>query len=120
MKKITFKKEIIPQTWIINSKVYKLTRVNPKYIINKFSIITNDDEKIENIFIESGIHPNCCPEDGNFCIPDFLRNLEINDQTMNLIINMLMRWDDDSSYFWPTDVDRRDVNSKNIQQNLLE
>jgi len=97
----TIKDEIIPSILKRGSSYYKIKIVDPDYIINEFKIHTNENKKIEKIIITKGKHPNCDPNNKIFCIPDFLKNQEIDDKTIIDITNMFLIWNFDNAYIKP-------------------
>lgn len=102
MKKI-FSQKIIPNKLICNSSLYPIKITDDKFIINKFCVFINEDNKIENIGIMEGLHPNCDLKSKLFCIPEFLKEFELNEKSLKIIINMFEIFNFDSSFFQPWD-----------------
>jgi hypothetical protein len=102
MKKI-FIHSIIPNKLICNSSLYFIKIIDPKFIIEKFFVITNEYDKIENVGIINGLHPNCDLKTKLFCIPEYLKEYELNENSIKIILNMLEIFNFDSSFFQPWD-----------------
>lgn len=100
MNRYSFKRTVIPTKLIHNSTLRKIEVTNSKFIIEKFEIFTKD-KKIDTIVITEGKHPNCNPEDGVFCIPDYLKRLTLNHETLKIIIEMFKIFNFESAYYLP-------------------
>lgn len=108
--KYSFERKIIPKKLICNTSIYKIIITKPTFIIRNFDIYVNKDEKIEKIIITNGKHPNCNPETKIMCLPDYIKDLEMNNQTLNMIICMIEIFNFNSAYYQPWSVfeyDRR-------------
>jgi hypothetical protein len=101
--KYTFNQKIIPNRLICNNSFYNIKVINSKFIINEFCIHIDKNNKISSITITDGIHPNCNLKNKVVCIPDYLKNLELNKDTMKIIINILEIFNFDSAFFQPWD-----------------
>lgn len=97
------KKEIIPNKLICNNSLYDITLNSDKYIIKRIVIVTNENNKISRIMIldGDGIHPNCDPESKEFCLPDSIKGMEFNDNTLEVIENTIKIFNFDSAFFQP-------------------
>jgi len=99
-EKIYYCKEtILPDKLIYDSNLYKIEITDPDYIINGFQVYT-EKNKIQKIKLNC-YHPNCNPKSKEFCIPDCVKNLELNKESIHLITNMLKLFNFDSSYYQP-------------------
>jgi len=94
-------KTIVPNKLICNSILYNITILNSNYIINEFTIYTNEMKKIEKIIINKGNHPNCDPKTKEFCFPDFIKDNVVNDETIQIIENMFKIFNFDSAFYQP-------------------
>jgi len=101
MEKITIKKEIKPYVFILNSKVYNITRINPEYLISEYTIFLNDNKTVEKVVLKDGEkHPNCNPRNNELCISDeFKHRLFDKSITQFEIESMLLIWNNDNRYF---------------------
>jgi hypothetical protein len=100
--RITIRKRIIPDKLICNSIFYLISLTNFSYIINEFIIYTDENKRIEKIIITKGNHPNCDPENKEFCIPDFIKKIDkINNETLQIIENMFKIFNFDSAFYQP-------------------
>lgn len=102
MKKV-FNQTIIPNKLICNSNLYSIKIIDPEFIIEEFCVFIDEDNKIENIGIIKGLHPNCDLQTKFFCIPDYLKEYELNQETIKIIINIIEVFNFDSSFFQPWD-----------------
>lgn len=102
IKKIN--KIISPDILIVNSKSRKIKIINKSYIIEQFEIHLNQkDNRIKKIYITKGEHPNCDPLTNEFCMPEYFKYLELNDNVLDKIINMLKIFNFESAYTRPWD-----------------
>jgi len=103
MKK-TFIKEVIPNKLICKNNLYNIKLTNPEFIIKKFCVFLNDEtEKIEDVGIIEGKHPNCDLKTKLFCIPEYLKNYKLDDNSFKIIINILEIFNFDSAFYQPWD-----------------
>lgn len=105
MKTINTKinKFIVPCKMVFKNQIYKLTKVDLKFIIKGYNIkIINN--KIDSITLMSP-HPNANPRNGEFCIPNKLRKIEITEDNKNSILKMvemiISTFNLDDCYFTP-------------------
>lgn len=101
MKKIIINKKIVPCKLICNKKFYKIDVTNSIYNIEEFIINVNEDDKIENIIITKGKHPNCDSVSKEFCIPEYLKDFKLNTEVLKIIENMIKVFNFDSAYYQP-------------------
>ena len=95
------KKRIVPDKLMSCSTLYYITITNPKFIINEYEICVGNNKKIEKIKLLEGKHPNCDPQTNEFCIPDFIKKLEIDDKVLEIIENMFKIFNFESSFYQP-------------------
>lgn len=91
----------VPYRLIFNNEIYQITNIHKKYVIKDLTIKTVN-RKIEAIELESP-HPNSNPRNGEFCIPDHLRNFEVNEKSIKMIELMICCFNLDDCYFTPWD-----------------
>ena len=103
MKQQIFNKEIIPNKLICNSNLYDIAITDSKFIIEKFCVFIDDDDKIEDVKILKGLHPNCDLKTKFLCIPEHLKKCELNDVSAKIIFNVLEIFNFDSSFYQPWD-----------------
>lgn len=94
-----YKETISPDKLIYDSNFYNIEITDFNYIINGFHIYTKKN-KIQNIKLNCS-HPNCNPKTKEFCIPDFIKDLEVTKESIQIIINMLKLFNFDNSYYQP-------------------
>jgi len=95
-----FYKTVIPDKLICNSILRKIRIIDPEYYIENF-IIYFKNKKIDKIVISKGKHPNCDPKTRIFCIPEFFNNFELDDKSLDIIINMFKIFNFDSAFYQP-------------------
>jgi hypothetical protein len=95
----SIQKLIIPDKLICNSNFYKITITDSNYIIKGFEVYTKSN-KIEKIKLNEK-HPNCNPDTKEFCIPSFVKGMNFNDDSIQIITNMLKIFNFQSSYYNP-------------------
>lgn len=64
---------IIPSRLIYKNKFYSITDIDDDYIVNKYEIHLDDNDRIENVYIDAD-HPNSDPRTDIFCLPEGLKN----------------------------------------------
>ena len=89
----------VPNVLVFRKRIYKITNISPKFVIKGFSIKTVD--KLIDMIILDNPHPNANPKTGDFCIPCYIRQLEINKNSLNIIESMLRCFNLDDCYFTP-------------------
>ena len=90
-----------PYKLIFKNEIYEIINIDRKFIIKGFKIKTVD-KKIDMVILKDP-HPNANPRTGEFCIPESLRELPLNDSTLKMIKVMLCCFNLDDCYFTPWD-----------------
>jgi hypothetical protein len=91
----------VPHKLIFKNQIYEITKIDNKFTIKGFTVKTVN-RKIDKITINNP-HPNANPRSGDFCIPNSLRDHELNSDTIKMIENMLCIFNLDDCYFTPWD-----------------
>lgn len=91
----------VPQKLIFRNEIYEMLNIDPKFIIRGFKVKTVDG-KIDTVTLQCP-HPNANPRTGEFCIPNNLRKLDLNSNTIKMIKSMLCCFNLDDCYFTPWD-----------------
>ena len=91
----------VPYKLIFKNQIHEITSLHDKFILRDF-MITSVNGKIDTVKVYNP-HPNANPKSGEFCIPHTLRQLEVNENTLNMIRSMLCCFNLDSCYFTPWD-----------------
>ena len=99
IKKETINKILVPEKMIYNRKVYKITGLESKYIIKKYTVKTVNG-KIDSVYLDS-LHPNCDPDTKQFCIPNILRQQKFNKKIQPILENIIITFNLDDCYFKP-------------------
>lgn len=89
----------VPYKMIYKNSIYKITNLDRKFVIRDI-IVKTVDNKIDMVFINSP-HPNANPNDGEFCIPNYLREHELNKKSLETIRLILCCFNLDDCYFTP-------------------
>lgn len=93
--------DIPPRYLIKNKTVWKIV-VPDEYKIKKLRILVNTQDEIVKVRVDSP-HPNASLFDGDFCLPQNLYGVKLNDNSYNYLLTMIERWNVDSCYFIPGD-----------------
>jgi hypothetical protein len=101
MFKYSFQKKIYPNKLICNETMYDVYVVDKRYIISEFDVILDKDKKIDKVIITKGKHPNCDPQTGEFCIPEYLRELQFTQKSFTMIKEMFKIFNFESAYYLP-------------------
>lgn len=101
IKNHKIRKVHIPRKLIFKNQIHEITNINRKFVIKGYKIKTVDD-KIDMVIINNP-HPNANPRTGEFCIPDNLRQHELNESAINMIDCILICFNLDDCYFTPWD-----------------
>jgi len=99
IKEVETKKVIVPKKMIYRNSLFRITDIDPKYVIRKYTVRLVDG-KIDSVYLDS-IHPNSDPDTNEFCIPFELRNLPLNEQSIEYIEHMINIFNLDNCYFTP-------------------
>jgi hypothetical protein len=91
----------IPYKLIFRNQLHEILDIDKKFIIKGFKVKTVDG-KIDSVFLNNP-HPNANPRTGEFCIPNSLRKLELNENTLKMIQTILCCFNLDDCYFTPWD-----------------
>lgn len=100
MGRVKVEKKIVPNKCIIDNHVYKITRLNPEFIIETFDVIYDKRNKIKSVLLQNR-HPNCNPNTNEFCIPTSFKGLDFNDHGLIFISRLLECFNLDHSYNTP-------------------
>lgn len=90
-----------PFKLIYKNQIHEITSIDRKFVIKGYTIKTVND-KIDTVTIKNP-HPNANPRTGEFCIPNSLRKLKLDENTLNMINLMLCCFNLDDCYFTPWD-----------------
>lgn len=90
---------LAPQKVIYKNCIYKITQLNSKYFIKGYKVLLVND-MIEGVTLDN-LHPNADPTDGDFCMPEVLLGIELNQKSINSINSMLCCFNIDDCYFTP-------------------
>lgn len=89
----------IPSKLIFKHQLYQIIKIDKKFIIRGYTIKTIDNQ-ISSVILNNP-HPNAHPRNGEFCIPNQLRSLNLNKKTKGMIGLMLCHFNLDDCYFTP-------------------
>jgi len=91
----------VPNKLIFKRNIYEIMNIHRKFVIKGYEIKTVD-EKIDTVTLNTP-HPNANPRTGEFCIPNNMRNLKLNENSLKMIRTMLCCFNLDDCYFAPWD-----------------
>jgi len=91
----------VPHKLIFRNQLHEIIDLNKKFVIKEF-IVKTVDNKIDKVILNNP-HPNAEPRTGSFCIPNSLREHDLNQNTIKMIESMLCCFNLDDCYFTPWD-----------------
>ncbi len=92
---------IMPRKLIYKNELYRITKLAKKFEIKNYIVKTVND-KIDMVILNNA-HPNAIPRNGEFCIPNSLRQYKLTKESNSMIISMLSCFNLDDCYFTPWD-----------------
>ena len=98
-KIIKVEKIIIPTKAIYKKRVKEIKKVDSSFVVKGYNIHLKN-KKIDKVTIDSK-HPNCNPENNELCIPDFVKNINLDKTVIIVIENLLQTFNLDSCYYIP-------------------
>ena len=94
---------IKPAKLIYKNQIYNITKANWKYSIYNYTIEVEETGYLSKVKI-TACHPNCNPRNGEFCIPDQVKNVPFNISTVIPVVNNFLQiFNLDDAYFQPWD-----------------
>lgn len=96
-KEILVEAVIIPEVAKYQQKSRKIISINPKCVIRKYKIVTEDDNISKVIF--NTRHPNCHPITKEFCLPKSIIGKPLNRGTRKKIELILRQYNLDDCYY---------------------
>jgi hypothetical protein len=113
---------IYPDMVIKDRNAYQITFIDESLTLQGFAITTyTEDNKISciNLF---GDHPNCDPDTNAYCLPNQKVGMDLNNQTLSLLMQNFKTYYLDSAYFVPDskDLEYEQLQSISIQFNSKE
>ena len=87
MKTINVKTKLIPDIFIHNNTISKITKIDPKFIVKEFDIILHDDLRVNKVILKNGNHPHCNPRTKEYCIPEKLIGKKFNKLIYSFLIS---------------------------------
>ena len=102
---------IIPDKIMENRKLSEITYLDDKYDIDGFIVITKEN-KIQKILL-AGVHPNCNPENNEYCLNKSIINKKLNEKNLSILIRSIGTYHFDDCYFKPSykDLKYKELNS---------
>jgi len=94
----TVKKIIVPSRIIYQRKLYKIIKIDKKYIIKGY-IFTIINDRIISLMIKN-LHPNA-DSSGEFCLNKEVKNISDIEKAKPLLEQMLSTFNLDDCYFTP-------------------
>lgn len=99
VKEIKVESIIVPNKVIYNGRLYKITDIDDKFIVNDYTVSLFEG-KIFSVKI-SCQHPNADPNSGEVCIPANLQNHAFSSKSKAMIHSILCCFNLDNCYFTP-------------------
>lgn len=97
-------KTIVPKYMVRLGKIYYIDKVKDRRLITVNYKLMLEKGKIESMLLNGSIHPNCDPKTSQFCLPDFIKEIDITENTdglRNHIERLLKTFYLDNCYFTP-------------------
>ena len=91
---------ITPNRMIENKNVYDIEYIDPLFIINGFTVITEND-LVKNIIL-IGHHPNRDPDTYLYCLPDLKKDIPFDEYYYSMLLVNIRTYYLDQCYFKPT------------------
>ena len=100
MRTLLYKKRVVPNKFFWHDEVFRITRIKSKYVITEYRIEVTNNGFINKLTINAK-HPNSDPVTNEFCLPEWLKGVELNKLLLHTIEGMLSSFHLDSCYFSP-------------------
>lgn len=91
---------ITPIKLIYENKIYSITSIDNDFIINKYKIIIDRNDRIKRVYIDAN-HPNADPNTDIFCLPEELKNRYLSNSLIKNIETMMEIYNLNNCYFMP-------------------
>lgn len=105
---------IIPEIVYYRERTHTITWAHPMYTIDKYTVISDHNNKLCEVFILDAWHPNAGdptsseiktapPHKQNFCVPEWVVGQDMNEMIFeNLEYYVLRRWWLDDPHHYPS------------------
>lgn len=101
MKQYLITKKIVPERMIYNNKIYRITKIDPNYIIDKYSIrVTDGKNKLISIKLDAD-HCNADPYTDLFCLSANIKYKKLTGDLIKTIENLIRTYNLNNCYFTP-------------------
>lgn len=101
MKQYSITKKIVPERMIYNNKIYRITKIDPNYIIDKYSIrVTDGKNKLISIKLDAD-HCNADPYTDLFCLSANIQYKKLTGDLIKTIENLIRTYNLNNCYFTP-------------------
>jgi hypothetical protein len=91
---------LIPSRLIYQNKLYSITDIDNDYIINKYQIYLDNDNRIKMVKIDCD-HVNSDPRTDIFCLPEELKNRHLTKKLIKEIEIVMETYNMNHPYFPP-------------------
>jgi len=79
-----FDRVVIPKRVLYKGHLSNITKLDDKCIIKKYKVIS-DMNYINKVILAIGIHPNAHPVTKEFCLPSYIKELPLNQESIDLL-----------------------------------
>ena len=101
MKQYSITKKIIPERMIYKNKIYRIAKIDPNYIIDKYSIrVTDGKEKLISIKLDAD-HCNADPHTDLFCLSNNIKFKKLSSDLIKIIEGLIRTYNLNNCYFTP-------------------
>ena len=105
LKEHLFEMVISPDCIIESKELLDIIYLSDEYFINSFTITTKGN-KIQKVHL-NGRHPNCNPENNEYCLNSNIVDKELNKENFYRIIGNIKTYYLDDCYFRPPNYDMK-------------
>lgn len=98
--KVDLDKPIVPDKMFFGGKKFIVTQVDPDFVIRGYCLYLDENRCIQKLFLPHK-HPNCDPETGLFCLPEFVKKMTFSKEVKCMIHCWLSSFNLENSYYMP-------------------
>lgn len=91
---------IVPSRLIHQNKLYSITYIDDDYIINKYEIYLDDNDRIEMVKIDAD-HVNSDPKTDIFCLPEEIKKRYLTKELIKKIEVIIETYNLNHGYYTP-------------------
>ncbi len=93
-------KKIIPERIIYQNKIYKITKINPNYIIDIYTLFLNKNNQLIEVKLDAD-HCNADPYTDLFCLSSNIKFKKLSGDLIKTIESLIRTYNLNNCYFSP-------------------